>query len=154
MTPKTRSLYRRTVTCLLLMLLIVAPSYATAAQPRGDGAPWTTAPEVAPLPPPLSHQTYRNERAIEPNAIAEQNVRHELEVFGGGTDPVGGVPQVCAAGGSDFFNPPPHRRRCLEKLRQLHQRMKENRLDRRAARLHRRATTSFLERIRARPRAH
>lgn len=145
---------RRTVTYLTALLLIVAASYATAAQPRGPGVQAIQAPEIAPLPPSLTHQTYRDERALAPAAIAEQSRRLELEVFGDGTDLVGGVPHVCAAGGSDFDNPPQHRGRCLEKLRQLHQRMKNNRLDRRAARIHRRATTTFLERITQRRRAH
>ena len=154
MTPTTPRRYRRTVACLVALLLIVATFYATVAKPWGDGAAAKPAPEVAPLPPPLTHQTYRNERALVPNAIAERTGRLQVEEFGGGTDLVGGVPAGCAAGGSDFDSPPQHRGRCLEKLRHLHQRIKANRLDRRAARIHRRSTTRFLERIRARRSGH
>lgn len=154
MTQPTTTPCRRTVTCFVALLLIVATSYASAGQPRGDGAAWTPAPEIAPLAPPLTHQTDRKDRALARHAIAEPDARLHDEVFGGETDLVGGVPAGCAAGGSDVHSAERHQRPLLDKLRKLHQRLKDKRLNRRAARIHRRATTPFLERIGHRRRAH
>lgn len=138
------------VPLLACLLLIGLPSYATGNHQRDARAAWSAAPEIAPLPPPLTRHTGPKDTAIAPTSIDEQSGRLRDELFGGDPAFVDDAPAGCVAGGAAFDSPKHHRCRIVEKLAQLRHRLKAKRADRRAARTHRRHERPIITALRDR----